>query len=151
MALRSPVQPRKEKVFAYVTHGNFLLVFRHTEFPRAGIQVPGGTLHAGEDPVRGVLREVTEETGLRQLEVVRLLGEREVTYPSGPQRLCFYHLRHTGGFDERWTWHEDDPSGGGPPIEFELFWVPLRNVPHLARGHAAFLARLPNRPGSGGL
>jgi 8-oxo-dGTP pyrophosphatase MutT (NUDIX family) len=133
----------KEKVFAYITHGDRLLVFRHTAFPRAGIQVPGGTLHPGEDPVAGVLREATEETGLRRLEVVSLLGDRSVSFPSGWQHWRFYHLRHAGELDERWTWHEDDPSGGGEPIEFELFWVPLPlGVPRLARGHGAFLSRL---------
>jgi 8-oxo-dGTP pyrophosphatase MutT (NUDIX family) len=137
------MQPPKEKVFAYVTHGDRLLVFRHTEFPRAGIQVPGGTLHPGEDPVEGLLREVTEETGLRRLEVIRLLGERDETYPSGSQHWRFYHLRHTGELHDRWIWHEEDPSGGGPPIEFELFWVQLpAGVPRLARGHGAFLDRL---------
>jgi ADP-ribose pyrophosphatase YjhB (NUDIX family) len=137
------MQPPKEKVFAYITHGGWLLVFRHTEFPRAGIQVPGGTLHSGEDPVDGVLREATEETGLRRLEVVGLLGERELQFPSGPQHWRFYHLRHEGGFHGRWTWHEDDPSGGGSPVEFELYWVPLpHGVPRLARGHAAFLPQL---------
>lgn len=136
--------PRKHKVFAYVTHGDYLLVFRHTMFPRAGIQIPGGTLHAGEDPVEGVLREVTEETGLQRLQVVTFLGERDVRFPSGLQRWRFYHLLHTGEFHERWIWHEDDPSGGGEPIEFELFWVPIpHGVPRLARGQAAFLNRVP--------
>lgn len=136
--------PRKEKVFAYVTHGDRLLVFRHTMFPRAGIQIPGGTLRPGEDPVEGVLREVAEETGLRRLDVTGLLGERDVRFPSGPQHWRFYHLRHTGELHERWIWHEDDPSGGGESIEFELYWVQAsEGVPRLARGHAAFLDRVP--------
>jgi ADP-ribose pyrophosphatase YjhB (NUDIX family) len=140
------MQPLKEKVFAYVTHDDHLLVFRHTHFPQAGIQIPGGTLHPGEDPVEGVLREVTEETGLRRLEVVRLLGERDEVFPGGPQHWRFYHLRHTGELHDRWIWHEEDPSGGGPTIEFELFWVTLPNrVPRLARGQATFLDQLRTR------
>ena len=46
-----------EKVYAYITSENQLLVFKHVDFPEAGIQVPGGTLDAGETPKAAVLRE----------------------------------------------------------------------------------------------
>jgi ADP-ribose pyrophosphatase YjhB (NUDIX family) len=135
--------PLREKVFAYITHGPRLLVFRHTKFPRAGIQVPGGTLHPRENPIEGILREATEESGLKKLEVVRLLGERHVSFTTSRQHWRFYHLLHTGELHECWIWHEEDPSGGGDPIEFELYWVDLPDgVPRLARGHGAFLREL---------
>lgn len=35
------------KVYAYITHEERLLVFKHVDFPEVGIQVPGGTLDAG--------------------------------------------------------------------------------------------------------
>lgn len=54
----------KDKVLAYITHGNRLLVFRHPHAPEAGIQVPAGTVEEGEDPGTAVLREAAEETGL---------------------------------------------------------------------------------------
>lgn len=61
------MQP-KQKVLAYITRTNEeeneLLVFNHTDFPESGIQVPGGSGDAGEDPVHAVKREVKEETGL---------------------------------------------------------------------------------------
>ena len=34
----------KRKVLAYVTRGDELLVFRHRDFPEAGLQVPAGTM-----------------------------------------------------------------------------------------------------------
>ena len=34
----------KQKAFAYITHGNRLLVFRHVHHPEAGVQVPVGTV-----------------------------------------------------------------------------------------------------------
>ena len=38
----------KQKVLAYIIQDDRLLVFRHTQFPEAGIQVPGGTVEQGE-------------------------------------------------------------------------------------------------------
>jgi hypothetical protein len=38
----------KNKVIAYITQGKRLLVFRHTQAPEAGIQVPGGTIEEPE-------------------------------------------------------------------------------------------------------
>jgi hypothetical protein len=38
----------KEKVYAYILKDNRLLTFRHTQAPEAGLQVPGGTVEAGE-------------------------------------------------------------------------------------------------------
>ena len=47
----------KQKVYAYITHANRLLVFRHVDEPDAGIQVPGGTMEEGEAPDEAVMRE----------------------------------------------------------------------------------------------
>ena len=43
-----------QKVIAYVTHGDDLLVFEQREFPDAGTQVLGGTLENRELPAVGV-------------------------------------------------------------------------------------------------
>ena len=48
-----------------------LLVFKH---PTAGIQIPAGTVEAGEDLETAVKREVYEETGLRSVEIEAYLG-----------------------------------------------------------------------------
>jgi 8-oxo-dGTP pyrophosphatase MutT (NUDIX family) len=53
------------KVFAYTTNQNRLLVFRHRDFPKAGIQVPAGTVQINEELPAAVLREAYEETGLQ--------------------------------------------------------------------------------------
>ncbi|MCD6284740.1 MAG: NUDIX domain-containing protein [Anaerolineae bacterium] len=47
----------KHKVYAYITHANRLLVFRHVDVPDAGIQVPGGTVEEGEVPDEAAMRE----------------------------------------------------------------------------------------------
>ncbi len=63
------------KVTAFVTRGDGpereLLVFRH---PRAGIQLPAGTVEAGEPIEAAVLREVEEETGLTGIVIIAALG-----------------------------------------------------------------------------
>ncbi len=65
----------KRKAFAYITHGDRLLVFRHPAAPDAGIQVPAGSMRTGERPEDAVLREAREETGLADLVLVGALGE----------------------------------------------------------------------------
>ena len=48
-----------------------LLVFEH---PTAGIQIPAGTVEAGEDIETAVKREIYEETGLQSVEIEDYLG-----------------------------------------------------------------------------
>lgn len=63
------------KVTAFVTRdserGRELLVFRH---PTSGVQLPAGTIEPGETPETAVLRELEEETGVKDVEIVRSLG-----------------------------------------------------------------------------
>jgi 8-oxo-dGTP pyrophosphatase MutT (NUDIX family) len=136
------------KVIAYITHGGRLLVFRHTDHPEAGIQVPGGTMEPGESPDDAVLREAQEETGLDALEIRVFLGVQEVDLArfglEGLQRRYVYHLGLRGGAPESWLHYESTPSDGTPgPIEFEFFWVRLPDeVPELAGAQGEFLDRL---------
>jgi hypothetical protein len=62
-----PMPILKQKVFAYITYGQCLLVFRHPAAPEAGIQAPAGTLQLDAQPKAGVLREALEETSLPYL------------------------------------------------------------------------------------
>jgi 8-oxo-dGTP diphosphatase len=136
-----------EKVVAYITQGDQLLVFRHTEFPEAGIQVPAGTIEPGESREDAVLREVREETGLEELTVCSFLGTADVDLAQfgrdGVHRLYFYHLEHYGRAPARWLHYERDPSDGSPaPIEFEFYWVRFPgSVPNLGQ-QGVFLSEL---------
>jgi 8-oxo-dGTP diphosphatase len=136
------------KVFAYITNQNRLLVFRHTDFPEAGIQVPAGTVMAGEELVTAVLREAWEETGLRDLAVQSYLGEQirdmKDVGKNEIHHRHFFHLVCDGNPPNQWQHDETDPSDGGTvPIRFEFFWAGLPNqIPELICDHGIMLPLL---------
>lgn len=136
------------KVFAYITNQKRLLVFRHTDFPEAGIQVPAGTVMTGESLVTAVLREAREETGLSDLAVQSYLGEqiRDMN-DVGKNEIHhrhFFHLVCDDNPPNQWQHDETDPSDGGTvPIRFEFFWAGLPNqIPELICDHGIMLPLL---------
>ena len=136
------------KVVAYITQDNRLLVFRHPLHPEAGIQVPAGTIKAGESPHDAVLREAQEETGLGQLELRAFLGmeEHDLAVFGVPkvQQRHFYHLEYRGDAPPTWQHYETDPSEGEEEQTlFEFFWAVLPDgVPELHAGQDALLPAL---------
>ncbi len=82
------MQPELGKVTAFITRdterGRELLVFTR---PDAGIQVPAGTMEAGETPEIAVMREAYEETGLTDLRLVAYLGAITPTFDPGWHHL----------------------------------------------------------------
>ena len=148
-----------EKVIAYITCGDKLLVFSHTRYPEAGIQVPAGTVEEGESLEEAVLREAREETALDDLEIQSYLGVREYDLSAldgvGVQRRHFFHLALCGEAPARWRHYEKYPSDGSTePIDFEFFWARFPGeVPELAGGQGELLdileTALPARPAGG--
>jgi 8-oxo-dGTP pyrophosphatase MutT (NUDIX family) len=138
----------KRKAFAYITHGQRLLVFRHPDAPEAGIQVPAGTIEPGEDPESAVLREAREETGLTGLTLAGFLGEQIRSMSDfGIEEThyrYFYPLLIAGMPPISWRHAEMHPSDGtAEPIVFEFFWVDLSDeVPKLIADHDRFLPEL---------
>ncbi len=126
----------RRKVYAYITHGNRLLVFRHRDAPEAGVQVPGGTLEEGEAAETGMMREVLEETGLTDLRLGSCLGEVVHPLPALGEvhHRMYYHLIYDGYPPARWCHDEMHPSDGSPaPIRFEFTWASLPDgVPELS-------------------
>ena len=145
------VKPVKHKVFAYITHSNMLLVFRHPFAPEAGIQVPAGTLEPGESPEDGVMREACEETGLSELVLDCFLGKQERDMADfGHDEIHhrrFYHLRCNGPLVA--TWRHTELFSSEDPEErpvFEFFWVSLPDaVPPLIADHGIMLPQLVRR------
>ena len=136
------------KVFAYITNQNRLLVFRHTDFPEAGIQVPAGTVKPNEDLAVAVLREAYEETGLQNLTIQSYLGDQlrnmEDVGKDEIHHRHFYHLLCDGDPPSEWQHDEGDPSdGGSEPIHFEFFWAGIPDqIPELICDHGMMLPQL---------
>lgn len=95
---------------------------------------PGGHLEPGEDPFRGVMRELWEEAGIKGV-VPAYLGSEDVTSPDGQIRRihCFmargqYRTNTAGDPDhELRTWEWVDVKGGLPKIVEEQLHAP-KNV-----------------------
>lgn len=135
-----------EKVAAYITWHDRLLVFRHPDAPEAGVQVPAGTVEDGEPLEAAVLREAQEETNLSNLTIVSYLGQQEYGLENAggqPRRARrhFFHLQFSGEAPQRWQHLEMTPSEGGEgPLLFELWWVAYPDeVPTLAGNQDKFL------------
>jgi 8-oxo-dGTP pyrophosphatase MutT (NUDIX family) len=86
-----------QKVTAFITRrgaaGPELLLFGH---PSAGIQLPSGTVEWHETVEAALLREVQEETGLTEVEVISRLAVLPYTLPDNQWVV----LRLTKVFDE---------------------------------------------------
>ncbi|CAN0515446.1 unnamed protein product, partial [Phaeothamnion confervicola] len=123
--------------------------------PEAGVQLPAGTMEAGETPEDAVLREAFEETGLAGLRIVRFLGRERIDLrPFGKTEghdRWFFLLALADEPDaahaSAWERVEETPAAGGPPVRFLLQWTPLAEVPPLIGGHDRFLGEIaPDRP-----
>ncbi|BCB74535.1 NUDIX domain-containing protein [Phytohabitans flavus] len=141
-----PEKVMKDKVLCYIVRDGRLLVFRHTDYSyeEAGIQVPAGSVRAGETPEDAALREAREEIGLKEFKVVGKLGE--VEYDISPyrfeiQKRHVFHLELVESAPERWA-SQEDHDGEREPTHFECFWVPLEAAHILQSGQGALLGRL---------
>jgi putative (di)nucleoside polyphosphate hydrolase len=130
------------KAYAYIVRpgigGPELLVFAHHDYAEAGIQVPGGTLEAGEPADLAVLREVAEEAGLMSCRVVRLLARDTVTVSGRRFDRAFFHVA-ASATPERWQ-HAVTGKGEDEGMRFDYFWLPRDEWGQM---HPYFSAHLP--------
>lgn len=142
-----PTGSVKEKVVCYVVRDGRLLVFEHLDMPwqQTGLQVPAGSIRAGESPEDAALREAAEETGLRSLRQVAKVGESWYDmspYRSEVHHRHVFHLATEGSPPERWVTYERDPDDGSGLIRFECYWIPISQGHSLAAGQGALLGNL---------
>ena len=142
------LETKLTKVVTYISNQDRLLVFRHTHFPEAGIQVPAGTVERGESIEEAAMREAGEETGLTDLVMDEYLGSDNIEVTLSGKTVTvmrhFFHLRLPGKAPQRWIHYEHNPSDDSPaPIEFEFFWVQFpAQVPRLSGDQGVFLHRI---------
>jgi 8-oxo-dGTP pyrophosphatase MutT (NUDIX family) len=136
----------KNKVLVYLTWRDRLLAFTQPKFPEAGVQVIAGTIAQDETPVAAALRELREESGVDDAQVVRVLGNYFYSMQkfgrSEIQRRHVVHVTVSDGIAMKthWTHFERDPGSGGEPIEFSFQWFPLFGTEFaLIGGHDFFL------------
>lgn len=139
----------KNKVLVYLTWRDRLLTFTQPKFPGAGRQVVAGTMDRDEMPVDAALRELREESGIDDAEVVRILGDYFYSMGKfGRSEIQHRHVVHVRvsnsiAMKEEWTYFETYPSSGGEPIEFRFQWLPLFETEFsLIAGHDFFLPML---------
>jgi putative (di)nucleoside polyphosphate hydrolase len=112
-----------------------LLAFRHRDDPAAGIQVPRGTVDAGEDPATTVLREVCEECGLC---AARLVGHIATDFEAQPDDPAWHWERfffHLVAPDAPETWeHSVTGAGEDNGLVFSFFWLPRERLGDLWPG-----------------
>ena len=138
---------RTRKVLIFITQHARLLVFRHTGHPPAGIQVPAGTIEPGEDIAAAALREASEETGLKDIHVDRLLGEYDYSMAAfgrdEVQHRFVFAATLASEAPSTWCHYEAHPSGDGDPIPFDFVWLDLTAAHRdLIAGQGTLLERL---------
>ena len=76
-----------------VRNGKVLLGFRHYKEISVWI-APGGRCETGEKPEDAVLREVSEEIGVSDAQIVRKLGEKDGAYEdeTGKDKVMVYEI-----------------------------------------------------------
>ena len=105
--------------------GPELLVFDH---PRAGTQIPKGTLEEGESHQVGVLRELAEETGVTDVEIVRSVGtwNRQATVGGQQEKHTWevFELRPTAPLEDEWI-HLAEGSEFEKGLALRCHWLTL--------------------------
>ncbi|MFN6565013.1 MAG: NUDIX hydrolase [Nostoc sp. ChiSLP01] len=138
-----------KKVIAYITNKDELMVFVHTDFPEAGIQVPAGTVEESEEPSEAVMREIFEESGIRGVRLIELLGIYQYNmspYREEIQERYVYHLELTEPTPSTWRHWEMYSSTNKKSIAFDFYWLKLDGSDlDLAVGQGYFLPKLAHK------
>ena len=139
--------PTRHRAFCYITSQDHIVLIAHIDYPNQKLQIPGGTIEAGEEPAEAALREAEEETGFKTLNLVRLLGDELYDMREfGRQEKIhgwFYQFT-TDGFELGKTWRHDElhAHGGGGPIRYELSWYPINDMPPTFGRDTRFISQL---------
>ncbi len=142
------------KALIYIVRDDTLAVFRHRDFPEAGIQVPAGTVKPGEGDEEAALREAREETGLDDLRFMQELGRELFDFtPFGRDELHdrgFFQVACGGPTPDEWSNYEEH-DGLAEPTLFDFFWMPLHDAEAaLIAGHGRMVGKVRKGTDDGG-
>ena len=140
---------RRRRVYGYITGQQGVLILEHPKHPEAGLQVPGGTVEPGESPEAAVMREVFEETALKNLSAPVLLGRHTFDmreYDMNEEQDAWFYQMHTmEPTADSWLHEERFGTAGSltTPIPFRLYWakLPYEGKPLIAH-HGKYLEQL---------
>ena len=113
-----------------------VFVGRRNDFGQDAWQMPQGGVDAGEDPQTAALRELTEETGIRSVEVLAETSDwLTYDYPSTVAQRSFanrYRGQRQKWFAMRFTGHEGEIDLGYRHAEFDDWrWRGIEELPEL--------------------
>jgi len=137
---------------SYVTRLNGpvkeLLVFRYLDESVSGLHLPGGGVEGDERPDVAAVREVVEETGIREdLALAGVVGVMQSRWESGRRYIdLFFHLRTEEPRDQ-WTHRMiGHPSAWDTGMVVEVRFEPLEEAARLlaatGQGQESFLHRI---------
>lgn len=138
----------KKKVLIYITRTKNerteLLVFKHRDFPDAGIQVPAGSVEGDEEIEDAAIRETQEESGI-SINSPNFVGAyrwfRQDTGELQERNVFHFHLTES---DDVWTHKvtgsvEDEDQD----LIFNFYWIPINEGPNvLSAQQGIYLAEL---------
>jgi ADP-ribose pyrophosphatase YjhB (NUDIX family) len=123
----------RKRVVGYVTRGRELLVFDHKGMPHVATQVPAGRVDSHENLEDGLRREVEEETGVTEIEIVNVLADADEfkrLYGPGAHESHAFHAVAEAGGPNAWE-HPVTGTGMDSGLVYACRWVPLDDCPPL--------------------
>ncbi|WP_250886782.1 NUDIX domain-containing protein [Bacillus sp. SM2101] len=130
-----------KKAYGYVTRmkegKTQVLVFQHP-ISAAGIQIPKGTVKPHESTYHAVIREIEEETGLKDFHIEYLIAQDLWENDDGAIHHRFFYKISVTTASSEWDY---EPTGGEEEegLTFHFFWISSENEVELIRGHGDYL------------
>jgi RimJ/RimL family protein N-acetyltransferase/ADP-ribose pyrophosphatase YjhB (NUDIX family) len=133
------------KAFGYITrrHAGMTqtLVFTHRDYPEAGTQIPKGTVEEGERLEAAVLREVAEETGLRDLTLLGAVARDRHLSPDGSDSERYFYWLRADQAPDAWE-HTVVSAGEDNGLVFQCRWIGRPDEVSFIDEHGAYLDRI---------